>query len=313
MDLPLDIQSKIDELLDGYKLNDLRNTFLAIQKAYKNEERSDKSLVDSEIGAKVYASYRMPATFGALIDVYAHMLELYPDDFKTILDVGGGSGSSSLASALFYKDSEITTVEKSKSMYEVGKKLTEEYKNINWVNADFKDYKGDESDLVISSYMLNELNEKSFLSTLDKLWSITKKCLIIVESGDKKGSEIIQKVRNHLLFKGGYILAPCPHMNKCPIKEDDWCHFATRVSRSKLHRLIKDGEVPYEDEKYSYIVFFKEEVNRCNARIMRHPLIYNNFIKLTLCDKEDIKEVNIYKSDKEKFKKSKKLKAGDTI
>ena len=35
MDLPLDIQSKIDELLDGYKLNELRDTFLAIQKAYK--------------------------------------------------------------------------------------------------------------------------------------------------------------------------------------------------------------------------------------------------------------------------------------
>ena len=102
-------------------------------------------------------------------------------------------------------------------------------------------------------------------------------------------------------------------MGTCPIKKGDWCHFSTRVSRSKLHKALKEGDSPFEDEKYAYIVFSKKEVNRCSARITRHPLIYNGYLSLTVCDQNGIENIKITKKEKERYKKARKASAGDEI
>ena len=42
-------------------------------------------------------------------------------------------------------------------------------------------------------------------------------------------------------------------------------------------------------------------------------MIYSGFIKLKVCDKDEIKEITITKKDKEKFKIARKSGAGDLI
>ncbi len=56
-----------------------------------------------------------------------------------------------------------------------------------------------------------------------------------------------------------HTIAPCPYDAPCPLahafKEGkDWCHFSVRIPRGKYHRRAKDGTLPYEDEKSSYLV-----------------------------------------------------------
>ena len=92
-----------------------------------------------------------------------------------------------------------------------------------------------------------------------------------------------------------------------------WCHFSTRVSRSKLHKDIKGGDAPYEDEKYSYIAFSKSEVIPCKNRILRHPQINPGFVELEVCSKDGFKKIKYSKKDKELFKKARKSDAGDMI
>jgi hypothetical protein len=39
-----------------------------------------------------------------------------------------------------------------------------------------------------------------------------------------------------------------------PAARGDWCHFATRLARSRTHRLAKGAERGFEDEKFAYAV-----------------------------------------------------------
>jgi hypothetical protein len=41
---------------------------------------------------------------------------------------------------------------------------------------------------------------------------------------------------------------------------NDWCHFSQRLPRSRDHMLLKDADVPFEDERYSYVVVTREKV-----------------------------------------------------
>ena len=99
----------------------------------------------------------------------------------------------------------------------------------------------------------------------------------------------------------------------CSLPVDDWCHSIVRVERSKVHKFVKDADVPYEDEKFSYIAISREKINNSGARILRHPNISSGFIKVKLCNNGSIEEKTITKKEKDLFKKVKKLKCGDLI
>lgn len=56
-----------------------------------------------------------------------------------------------------------------------------------------------------------------------------------------------------------YVLAPCPHDRHCPMSGDAWCHFSQRLERSLLQRQVKKASMPFEDEKFSYVVLVRGE------------------------------------------------------
>ena len=137
--------------------------------------------------------------------------------------------------------------------------------------------------------------------------------MVIIEPGTPSGYSVISKIREQVLKTGGHIIAPCPHEGDCRLAEDDWCHFTCRVQRSRLHKLLKDADVPYEDEKYSYIAFAKEDTGRASCRVLRHPEINKGFIKLSVCTADENSEITITKKDKELYKQARKSKQGDSL
>ena len=86
-----------------------------------------------------------------------------------------------------------------------------------------------------------------------------------------------------------------------------------RVARSRIHKLIKEADVPYEDEKFSYIAIVKDDVTSDGMRILRHPDIRKGNIGLRVCDSHGIRNTIITKKDGELFKKARKSSAGDII
>ena len=94
--------------------------------------------------------------------------------------------------------------------------------------------------------------------------------------------------------------------------EDDWCHSTCRISRSKVHKMLKNGDVPYEDEKFSYISVSKEEFDDTSImRVLRHPQIESGKVGLKVCTEDGIKDYVVTKKDKEAFKQARKIKCGE--
>jgi ribosomal protein RSM22 (predicted rRNA methylase) len=83
------------------------------------------------------------------------------------------------------------------------------------------------------------------------------------------------RMREWLIESGGHIAAPCTHTKPCPLvlqAPQKWCHFSVRVERSKLHRQVKqDADLPYEDEKFSYIVASRQIPSRPSFRLIGRP------------------------------------------
>ena len=124
----------------------------------------------------------------------------------------------------------------------------------------------------------------------------------------------IKDIRNRLIDSKGSIIAPCPNIRECPMLDNDWCHSTCRVSRSKIHKLLKSGEAPYEDEKFSYISVTKElNFEKNIIRVLRHPKIESGKIGLRVCTSNGIEDIVVTKKDKERFKIARKVKCGEVI
>ena len=97
------------------------------------------------------------------------------------------------------------------------------------------------------------------------------------------------------------------------MKENDWCHFSKRISRSSIHRQLKEGFLSHEDEKFSYIAISKVPVALPMNRILRHPEKHSGHLSLELCTHNGtIQNKTISKRDGELYKQARKLKWGDT-
>ena len=286
MNLPLENKLQLESLLDGYSLKELKNVASSIMEQYQNNSNKGVDLINSSIASKVYAVYRLPATYSAFGEALKHTLELYKENIDSVIDVGAGSGSASIAvSHLLPNIKNFTLLERNKYMMEIGKTLH----NFDYINYDLsKDNLDIKADLVISNYVLNELDINSRINAINKMWNMTNKMILIVEPGTPEGFSLIREIRDYLISIGAYVIAPCTHMGVCL---NTWCHFSTRVSRSKLHKDLKGGDAPYEDEKYSYIAFSKSVITPCENRILRHPQINPGFVELEVCSKDGFKKI----------------------
>ena len=325
MELPIELKIAIEKRLENANIKQLQKDAENISIKYRTESGQGKRLLTEELEALSYSAVRMPATFGAVCTALKNMLETYTSvidgtGIETLLDVGAGTGAGTWAASRFLDFEKVTCLEREDVMLNLGKSLMkesddEEMKKVVWKKFDLlTDNIEEKADLVICSYVLNELSDADRMKALDKLWKATNKFLLIIEPGTPGGFNQLKEIRIKLIENGASVIAPCTNSGKCCMPENDWCHTTCRVSRSKIHKLLKNGDVPYEDEKFSYIAVCKEnfKINRI-SRVLRHPIIEPGKITLEVCSEEGIKQILITKKDKELFKKARKVKCGEMM
>lgn len=325
MELPVELRNIIESELEKENIKQLQDNAEKISLKYRNEDnKKGKRLLTQNIEAVSYSAVRMPATYSAIYTALKNSFEICNLKINSLLDVGAGTGAGTWAANNLLELNKITCLEREDAMLNVGKKYMQQsddtkLKNVEWkkfdiVNSEIKA----EADLVICSYMLNEIEDKDREEALIKLWKSTNKMLLIVEPGTPIGFNEIKQIRETLINLGGKVVAPCPNIENCPMPENDWCHTTCRVARTKIHKALKNADVPYEDEKFSYVAVCKNiagaEVNNLNyARVLRHPKIESGKITIKFCTINGISEKIITKKDKELFKIARKLKCGDSF
>lgn len=306
MEFPPRVREKIEQLVQG---EDIRAMTLAAKSLSENYRREAHVSASARREILAYCAVRMPATFGAVCRALELSLECFDGELNSVLDTGAGTGSAALAAQMLTDCEEITCLERDKTMLELGKTFAE---NARWIRRDITEGIAESADLVICSYCLNELSEAQRKEVTAKLANAAEKLLLIVEPGTPKSFGLMKKTREQLIGMGLKIAAPCPSDGVCPLSEDDWCHFTARVARSKLHKLFKGGDAPYEDEKFCFLAAVHGEPDRALSRILRHPVIESGKITLRLCGGDGISEKLVTRSSP-LFKKARKSEIGDAF
>lgn len=287
MRLPESLQTSIDQIVQASSPNALKKAREALSQEYRQGDFS-QSIFSDEGKKLAYLAARFPATYAAIQKVMAEVRERIPGfTCRKILDLGAGPGTATWAALdLMPELEEAALIEKSPGAVGLGKELMRGFPNLKkgeWICRDLESEETFPSaDLAIASYSIGELKHPE--SVIVRLWKADISYLIIIEPGTPRGYRHILSARDQLLRAGAHLIAPCPHSKACPLKDGDWCHFSARLERTKLHRLLKEGSLGYEDEKYSYLIVSRKPVLAPpGSRILRHPQKGSGHVRLALC------------------------------
>jgi ribosomal protein RSM22 (predicted rRNA methylase) len=320
MELPSALRQAVDRFLQGTSLDQLRAASERLSGRYRNETRDGRQHLDGVAAVKAYLAARLPATYAAVRASMAYIAEAAPDFApKSLLDIGAGPGTVLWAAADCWDGfGKATMIEASEAVRNAGQALAANaaLPMADWLAGDAtKPLPAVEAaDLVTLSYVLDELSPAVIGPLVDRLWGLTTSLLLIVEPGTPAGWSRILAVRGRLIGSGAHILAPCPHHEPCPLVAPDWCHFSRRVARSRLHRLTKGADVPWEDEKFIYLAASRTPAPDRAARILAPPLMAKGRTGLKLCLPDGKASEEMFsKRDGESFKSVRRLGWGDRL
>lgn len=320
MELPLLLRQAIDQALEGVALADLTRAAASLSERYRGETRDGRLHLSDDLTAKAYLATRLPATFAAIRAAMTEVAGRRPDFApESLLDVGAGPGTVLWAAFDCWPGLRAARlIEASGAIRKWGEKLAEAgpVADVTWQSGDVTKGVTDANrpDLVSLAYVLSELAPDARAKLIDELWALTGDILLVVEPGTPKGWERILAARERLIARGAHLLAPCPHSLACPIKAPDWCHFSRRVARSRLHRLSKQADVPWEDEKFIYLAAARKAGLPAEARILAPPRASKGRIDFKLCLADGaLQQRTVSKRDGASFKTARRRDWGEIL
>ncbi|WP_315919579.1 small ribosomal subunit Rsm22 family protein [Mesorhizobium sp. SP-1A] len=319
MELPAALRQGVDRLLEGVPPAALKEAARTLSERYRAETRDGRLHMAGDMAAKAYLAARLPATYAAVRASLDHAADALPEfSPRSLLDVGAGPGTALWAAADQWPGLEkATLLEASDPARKIGKTLAEALAaQVEWISGDatLDLDRAPPADLVTVAYVLDELAPASLPKLVERLWGLAGGMLVVIEPGTPAGWRRILAVRAQLIEAGGHIVAPCPHQAPCPLAAPDWCHFARRVARSRIHRLTKDAEVPWEDEKFIYLAVSRQPASGFAARVLAPPKSGSGKVALKLCQADGTAaERLITKRDGDAFRRARRADWGDSL
>ncbi len=317
-DLPAELKAALERKAEGRSRNEAARRAGVISQNYRGG--GDSKTIRTEDDALAYALARMPATFAATASCLAAIEELRPDfSPSSLLDVGAGPGTATWAAArVFPSLHDFALIDSNTSLRDLALEFVQTGSSpsaMDYRQGDALKLLGgaESADLVIASYLIGELGDAERANLADAMWSKTRDTLLIVEPGTPAGYARIVELRARLIAKGAHVVAPCPHDNACPLVAPDWCHFSQRLARSRAHKHLKGAELPFEDEKFSYVVLSREPNVLHPSRVLTQPKISKVAVTMKLCTTAGIDIVSVPHRDKAKYSIARRLNWGDAM
>lgn len=314
--LPATLVAALDRLTEGVSRNELAQRANAISQAYRGGGSS--AVIGSSSDALAYALARMPATYAAvsacLDAVQAARTEFAP---QSMIDLGAGPGTATFAAAeAFASLDRFFLTDTNENLHALARLLmrgNDRLRNNQYKLSSARAFLNgvDDADLVVASYVVGELEDGERAGLADLLWRRTKDVLLIVEPGTPDGYQRIIAARSQLIAEGAHVVAPCPHDGTCPLAAPDWCHFAERLPRSRAHKQLKGAEVPFEDEKFSYVALSRTAPEKRASRVLAQPAQSKAAITAKLCTADGVSVATVPRRDKEAYAKARRWRWGD--
>lgn len=310
----------IEKDIDSIPLKELQNAFHSLADRYreigqrKNILAKGGAFILNRAERSAYLGYRLPATFAVCVQVLKQLTSIFEP--ISLVDLGAGPGTLSLAAlSVFPTLQKVTLLEQDREWGIAARHLHGvPAVPLNYLYADFTKETCPAADLIASSYALSELPSPLQSDVVKEAWNKAEKGVVFIEPGTPYGFAAILNARSTLIALGAQIAAPCPHIAACPLAaKGEWCHFSERLERSKMHRLLKGGELGYEDEKYSYLIAAKVPFPRYEARLVHSPEKHGGHIRLALCTEQGLLCPTYSKKEGEIYKRYRKLEWGDCI
>uniref|UniRef100_UPI00358DDFF6 ribosome assembly protein METTL17, mitochondrial-like isoform X3 n=1 Tax=Myxine glutinosa TaxID=7769 RepID=UPI00358DDFF6 len=148
-------------------------------------------------------------------------------------------------------------------------------------------------DVVVATYTLSELpGMKERVEAVCSLWKKTKCFLVLIENGTRSGHDVILEARDTLIKESrngitencdGYVFAPCPHEQQCPLPQQTKplpCSFV-----QKYHPFPFPWNEPIKVEKFSFLIFSRGQkaVDQDWPRIVQPVLCRARHVHCHLC------------------------------
>jgi ribosomal protein RSM22 (predicted rRNA methylase) len=318
-DLPAELKAALDGKLRFFSRTDAAGRAAAISKTYRDGGGS--GAIRSETDALAYALARMPATYAAVVASLNALIEIRPDLApKTLLDVGAGPGTATWAAVeAFPSLQHFTLLDANDALRALALDLARDstrLRNIGYERGEARTAlaKADAADLVVASYMINEIGDTEQRALAELMWAKTQDTLLVVEPGTPAGYARIIALRDHLIGLGAHVAAPCPHDGKCPLELPDWCHFSQRLQRSRAHMQVKGAELPFEDERFSYVALTRAPIEgRRASRVLAQPAVSKVEIAAKLCTAEGLSFTKVPRRAKADFAAARRWRWGDAV
>ncbi len=339
---PLALREATERLLDGAPLAALQRASERLSAAYRDVAGAAAPWT-SRYDRLAYVAERLPATCAATHAVFGELRRHAPElPVNSLLELGAGPAPGLWAARPHFPALQRAThVEIDVDMAELGRRLqaggglaagvqstsvrldrTEPVQQAGgglaagvqstWrVQDAVRAHELEGHDLVLVGYVLGELRQGDRDRFVDTAWSLATGALVIVEPGTPAGAARVMRARARLVEHGAAVAAPCPHAGVCPLPADDWCHFGARVNRSSLHRRLKGGRLPYEDEKYAYVVVTRGRADPCAARVLRRPETAPRRVVLPLCTAGGLRRELVTRRDGDRYRTARRTRWGD--
>jgi ribosomal protein RSM22 (predicted rRNA methylase) len=320
MELPPPLRQEVDEILREIPTADLRRAADLLSQRYRGEVRDGRFHVADTLAVSAYLATRLPATYAAARASLSAIADARPDWApQSLLDVGAGPGSVLWAARDQWPSIEqATMIEACDPVRRVGEQLTRHAgpRTIAWLAADVQSALPavDSADLVTLSYVLGELAPAAIGPLIERLWTLSKDVILVVEPGTPASWQRVLQARDRLIALGAHIIAPCPHAKACPLIAPDWCHFSRRVARTRIHRLAKEADVPWEDETFIYLAAARKPTDAPAARVLARPRVASGMVRLKLCrNTGQVEERLVSKRQGAVYKTARRLDWGDRL
>jgi ribosomal protein RSM22 (predicted rRNA methylase) len=317
-DLPAELKAALEARLEGLSRNDAAGRAASISKTYRDGGGS--GAITSEADALAYALARMPATYAAVTASLNALRGVAPDFAPaSLLDVGAGPGTASWAAAeAFPSLQSFTLVDANRALRALALDLAGRSSRLREL-----DYRHGQAraalagaptaDLVVASYVIAEIAEAERRALAELMWAKTRDTLVIVEPGTPAGYAGVIALRAQLIAAGAHVAAPCPHDGPCPLVAPDWCHFAQRLPRSRAHKQVKGVELPFEDEKFSYLALRRAPAARHPARVLTSPVLSKVEVTAKLCTSDGVSIARLPRRAKADYARARRWRWGDAV